>query len=139
MTSPPLVYRLLDSVRTLERVITCAAFAVLATVIFVDVAVREFTGTGLIWAREVGVYANIMVTLVGIAPDAPVPVLAAGIDFALEGLYSHKKISRNDERGYHATEPVRRPQPQQSRTAVLTPDDFDDDSPTGKKKKKYYN
>ena len=80
-----------------------------------------------------------LVTLVGIAPDAPVPVLAAGIDFALEGLYSHKKISRNDERGYHATEPVRRPQPQQSRTAVLTPDDFDDDSPTGKKKKKYYN
>jgi len=66
MTSPPLVYRLLDSVRTLERVITCAAFAVLATVIFVDVVVREFSGTGLIWAREVGVYANIMVTLVGI-------------------------------------------------------------------------
>ncbi len=80
-----------------------------------------------------------LVTLVGIAPDAPVPVLAAGIDFALEGLYSHKKISRNDERGYHATEPVRRPQPQQSHSAVLTPDDFGDDSPTGKKKKKYYN
>ena len=80
-----------------------------------------------------------LVALVGIALDAPVPVLAAGIDFALEGLYSQKKISRNDERGYHATEPVRRPQPQQSRTPVLTPDDLDDDSPMGKKKKKYYN
>ncbi len=80
-----------------------------------------------------------LVALVGIALDAPVPVLAAGIDFALEGLYSQKKISRNDERGYHATEPVRRPQPQQSRTPVLTPDDLDDDSPIGKKKKKYYN
>jgi len=80
-----------------------------------------------------------LVALVGIALDAPVPVLAAGIDFALEGLYSQKKISRNDERGYHATEPIRRPQPQQSRTPVLTPDDLDDDSPMGKKKKKYYN
>ncbi len=77
--------------------------------------------------------------LVGTAPDAPAPVLAAGIDFALEGMYSQKKISRSDERGYFATEPVRRPQQQQSRTPVLTPDDLDDDSPTGKKKKKYYN
>ncbi|MDP2320935.1 MAG: magnesium chelatase [Acidobacteriota bacterium] len=80
-----------------------------------------------------------LVQLVGTAPDAPVPVLAAGIDFALEGMYSQKKISRSDERGYFATEPVRRPQQQQSRTPVLTPDDLDDDSPTGKKKKKYYN
>jgi hypothetical protein len=77
--------------------------------------------------------------LVGTAPDAPAPVLAAGIDFALEGMYSQKKINRSDERGYFATEPVRRPQQQQSRTPVLTPDDLDDDSPTGKKKKKYYN
>ena len=77
--------------------------------------------------------------LAGIAPDAPAPVLAAGIDFALEGLYSQKKISRSDERGYHATEPVRRPQPQQSRTPVLTPDDDEDQSPGDKKRKKYYN
>jgi len=78
--------------------------------------------------------------LVGIAPDAPEPLLAAGVDFALEGLCAQKKISRNDERGYHGAEPVRRPhQQQQSRTPVLTPDDDDDDSPTGKKKKKYYN
>jgi magnesium chelatase subunit I len=78
--------------------------------------------------------------LVGVPPDAPAPLLAAGIDFALEGLYSQKKISRSEERGYFGAEPVRRPQqPQQSRTPVLTPDDDDDDSPTGKKKKKYYN
>ncbi len=77
--------------------------------------------------------------LAGIAPDAPVPVLAAGIDFVLEGMYSQKKISRSDERGYHGTEPVRRPQTPQPRTPVLTPDDDDDDSPTGKKKKRYYN
>ncbi len=76
--------------------------------------------------------------LVGIAPDAAVPVLAAGIDFALEGMCAQKKISRSDERGYFGAEPVRRPQPPQSRTPVLTPDD-DDDSPTGKKKKRYYN
>ena len=57
----------------------------------------------------------------------------------LEGLYAQKKISRSDERGYHATEPVRRPQPQQSRTPVLTPDDDEDESPGDKKKKRYYN
>lgn len=77
--------------------------------------------------------------LVGVAPDAPVPVLAAGIDFALEGLYSQKKIGRSDERGYHGTEPVRRPQPPPARTPVLTPDDDEDESPGGKKKKRYYN
>jgi magnesium chelatase subunit I len=75
----------------------------------------------------------------GIAPDAPVPMLAAGIDFVLEGLYSQKKISRSEERGYHGTEPLRRPQPQQSRTPVLTPDDEDDIENGGRKKKRYYN
>ncbi len=77
----------------------------------------------------------------GIAPDAPVPLLAAGIDFVLEGLYSQKKISRNDDRGYHGAEPARRPQPQQSRTPVLTPDDDEgeDEDGAGRKKKRYYN
>ena len=41
----------------------------------------------------------------------------SAIDFLLEGLYSQKKISRSDVRGYHGAEPVRRPQPQQPRTA----------------------
>jgi magnesium chelatase subunit I len=74
----------------------------------------------------------------GIAPDAPVPVLAAGVDFVLEGLYAQKKISRSDERGYHGAEPVRRPQAPPQRTPVLAPDD-EDESPGGKKKKRYYN
>ena len=36
--------------------------------------------------------------------DAPAPLVAAAIDFLLEGLYSQKKISRNDVRGYHGAE-----------------------------------
>ena len=63
----------------------------------------------------------------GVEPDASAPAMAAGIDFLLEGLYSQKKISRNDVRGYHGAEPARRPQPQQPRTAILTPDDEDED------------
>ena len=76
----------------------------------------------------------------GIERGAAAPLVASAIDFALEGLYSQKKISRNDVRGYHGAEPVRRPQPQQSRTAILTPDDEDEDaSDATRRKKKYYN
>jgi magnesium chelatase subunit I len=74
----------------------------------------------------------------GIAPDAPLPLLASGIDFVLEGLYSQKKIGRTDERGYHASEPARRREPQ-GRTPVLTPDDDEAESQQGRKKKRYYN
>ena len=72
MPSPPFVTRLLDTVRRVELGVTFAAFAMLAAVIFADVVVREFSGTGLTWAREVGVYANVIVTLIGIglASDA---------------------------------------------------------------------
>ena len=35
----------------------------------------------------------------GIPPGAPAPLVAAGIDFILEGLYAQKRISRTDERG----------------------------------------
>jgi magnesium chelatase subunit I len=73
----------------------------------------------------------------GLAPDAPAPLLAAGIDFVLEGLYAQKKISRSEER-YFGAEPARRPQQPPSRTPVLTPDDDEDDS-GGRKKKRYYN
>jgi magnesium chelatase subunit I len=31
------------------------------------------------------------------------PLLASGVDFVLEGLYATKKISRSEERGYHAS------------------------------------
>jgi len=69
----------------------------------------------------------------GIPKNAPKPLLAAGVDFALEGLYALKKISRSEDRGYHATEPqARRPsRPEKA---------FDEDTPLpGGGKKKYYN
>ena len=44
----------------------------------------------------------------GVAPGAPAPLVAAGVDFVLEGLYAQKRISRTDERGYHGAEPARR-------------------------------
>ncbi len=75
----------------------------------------------------------------GIAPDAPAPMLAAGIDFVLEGLYSQKKIGRTEEGGYHGSEPARRRETPQGRTPVLTPDDDDADAQPGRKKKRYYN
>jgi len=69
----------------------------------------------------------------GIPAEAPAPLLASGIDFVLEGLFAMKKISRSDERGYHATEtPVRRP----TREATF-PDEIP--MPAGEGKKKYYN
>src|SRR6185295_7237991 len=56
--------------------------------------------------------------LAGIPQKAEAPLLAAGIDFVLEGLYAMKKIGRSDERGYHATEaPVRRPNRESAFTA----------------------
>jgi magnesium chelatase subunit I len=72
----------------------------------------------------------------GVERDASAPALASAIDFLLEGLYSQKKISRNDMRGYHGAEPVRRPQAQ-TRGPVLTQDDDEDEQTP--RKKKYYN
>jgi magnesium chelatase subunit I len=69
----------------------------------------------------------------GIPKNAPPPLLAAGVDFALEGLYALKKISRSEDRGYHAADtPVRRP--------TRAERDFDESTPIpGGSKKKYYN
>ena len=50
----------------LERALTFAGFAVMTGVLFADVASREITGSGLLWARQIGVYANIVVVMVGI-------------------------------------------------------------------------
>jgi len=69
----------------------------------------------------------------GTPKQAPAPMLAAGVDFVLEGLYATKKISRSDERGYHASDtPVRRPTRETS---------LEDEPriPAGGNKKKYYN
>jgi magnesium chelatase subunit I len=75
----------------------------------------------------------------GIPPDAPVPLVAAAIDFVLEGLYSQKKIGRTDEGGYHGSDPGRRREAPQPRTPVLTPEDDEADLTPGRKKKRYYN
>ncbi|HYB96339.1 MAG TPA: hypothetical protein VEC39_15310 [Vicinamibacterales bacterium] len=74
----------------------------------------------------------------GLDRSASTPAIAAAIDFLLEGLYSQKKISRSEMRGYHGAEPARRPQPQ-TRTAILTPDDEEEASDLSRRKKKYYN
>jgi magnesium chelatase subunit I len=75
----------------------------------------------------------------GVERDASAPAIASAIDFLLEGLYSQKKISRNDVRGYHGAETAaRRPQQPQSRT-MLQDDDEELDDLTSRRKKKYYN
>jgi magnesium chelatase subunit I len=69
----------------------------------------------------------------GIPKNAAAPMLASGVDFVLEGLYATKKISRSDERGYHASDtPVRRP------TRETSPLEDEPRIQSGGKKK-YYN
>jgi C4-dicarboxylate transporter, DctQ subunit len=63
--SAPLV-KVLARIRTGEVALTTAAFAVLVVVIFADVLWRWTTGSGIFWAREVGVFANIVLTIIGI-------------------------------------------------------------------------
>ncbi len=62
------------------------------------------------------------------------PALASGVDFVLEGMYAQKKISRSDERGYHAAEPAQR------RPATRAAErDIEEGFPLPSGKKKYYN
>jgi magnesium chelatase subunit I len=68
-----------------------------------------------------------------VGAKAPEPALASAVDFILEGLYAQKKISRSEDRGYHAAEQQRR---QASRTAER---DLDEGLPLPGGKKKYYN
>jgi magnesium chelatase subunit I len=69
----------------------------------------------------------------GLPPGAPAPVVAAAIDFVLEGLYAQKKISRSDERGYAAAETAsRRPTRREEQT-------MDEEIRIPGGKKKYYN
>jgi magnesium chelatase subunit I len=68
----------------------------------------------------------------GLPAGATPPMLAAGVDFVLEGLYATRKIGRNDERGYHASEPaVRKP------AREISLDDDDPVRPSGPRKKYY--
>ena len=68
-------------------------------------------------------------------PDlAPAPMLAAAVDFVLEGLYAQKKISRSDEFHYQGAEPARRG-PRGAAADTLA----DREIPMRGEKKKYYN
>ncbi len=68
----------------------------------------------------------------GVPSNAAPPIVAAAVDFVLEGLHAVKKISRNDERGYHAAEPPRR-------TNRQTEPALDEGILLPGSKKKYYN
>ncbi len=56
----------LDRIARFERAVTFMFFLVLIAAVFADVVSREVGGTGLHWARQVGVYANLLVILFGI-------------------------------------------------------------------------
>jgi len=74
-----------------------------------------------------------LVHAAGVSKSAPPPMLAAGVDFVLEGFYATKKISRSDDRGYHASDPAPRRAARESTLSEETP------IPTTSGKKKYYN
>jgi magnesium chelatase subunit I len=71
----------------------------------------------------------------GIDAKAEPPLVAAAVDFVLEGLYAQKKISRSDEFQYQSAEPVRRPAPRSVQTEPL----IEHELPNVAGKKKYYN
>jgi TRAP-type C4-dicarboxylate transport system permease small subunit len=55
--------------KTLQRVeifLCIVAFAVMASVLMLDIIFRTFLGNGLAWSHQVGVYANIVVSLLGL-------------------------------------------------------------------------
>jgi C4-dicarboxylate transporter DctQ subunit len=66
MRKNPTLNRCLQAMARFERGLCAAAFVVLASVLFLDVLLRELLGNGLPWARQVGVYSNIVVALLGI-------------------------------------------------------------------------
>jgi magnesium chelatase subunit I len=49
----------------------------------------------------------------GVASQSEVPAVVAAAEFVLEGLWAHRRISRNEERGFHA-EPRKAPEPRES-------------------------
>jgi magnesium chelatase subunit I len=70
----------------------------------------------------------------GLAPGAPAPVVAAALDFVLEGLHAQRKISRSDDHRYSAAETAPR------RGAARREEPLADDTiPMPGVKKKYYN
>ena len=47
--------------------------------------------------------------VLGIGPNDPDALRASAAEFILEGLHAHRRISRNEERGYAAEEKRREP------------------------------
>jgi magnesium chelatase subunit I len=74
----------------------------------------------------------------GLPPGAPAPLVAAAVDFVLEGLYAQKRIGRTEAGGYVGSEPARRPQPAVRQAPAISLDE-DDEPAAGPKKKRYYN
>jgi magnesium chelatase subunit I len=70
----------------------------------------------------------------GISARPSVPLLASAVDFVLEGLYAHKKITRSEDRQYQGAEQPRRPQ-----RAAQTESLLERELPMAGNKKKYYN
>lgn len=62
----PLPVAILAVIARVERVVTFSAFMILVVILFGDVLSRELTGAGLTWARDLGVLANFVLTMVGI-------------------------------------------------------------------------
>ena len=62
----PAIAAFLRRLAQVESAITTGAFIALIVLVFADVASRELTGAGLHWARQAGVYANIIVVMIGL-------------------------------------------------------------------------
>ena len=65
-SAPRWALGLLARLARVEKGITFAAFLLLITVVFLDVVSREVTGSGLHWASQAGVYANVVVVMIGL-------------------------------------------------------------------------
>ena len=57
---------ILDAMSRVERVLTTVGFTAMTLILFADVVAREITDSGLITARQYGVYANILVVMFGL-------------------------------------------------------------------------
>ncbi len=56
----------LAGLASIERALVCGAFALMVGVVFADVLARELGSGGLPWARQTGVWANIVVAMFGV-------------------------------------------------------------------------
>jgi TRAP-type C4-dicarboxylate transport system permease small subunit len=62
---PSRVAVILGALLQFEKILAIAAFGILVVVIFGDVVSREFSGAGLYWASQTGVWANVFVVMAG--------------------------------------------------------------------------